>query len=234
MKARPSRCLRALSQATTSATTASASGTSAIPLRLSTTTAIDPAGKRQQGHRQPAAQQLAGADADLAVGLQGQEGQRVDQAEGDHAESAEHGVHVEPGEGAADAVAVGIQRQARGGQRQHGADAEGGDERAQADGPVPEVPRRTGVCPCRGTRRRRRGRSARSAPAPAGCRGRRTARRTSSGKAAKVAPPAVSSQTSLPSQTGPMVFSSTRRCLSFLAKVFMSMPTPRSNPSRKR
>ena len=54
------------------------------------------------------------------------------------------------------------------------------------------------------------------------------------GKAANVAPAAVSSQTSFPSQTGPIVLSRTRRSVLLRAKSFMSMPTPRSNPSRKR
>ena len=55
------------------------------------------------------------------------------------------------------------------------------------------------------------------------------------GKAAKVAAPAVTSQTSLPSQTGPMVFSSSRRSFSSRAKMRpMSIPTPRSKPSRTR
>ena len=55
-----------------------------------------------------------------------------------------------------------------------------------------------------------------------------------SGNAAKVAPPAVRSQTSLPSQTGPIVLIRTRRSVLFRAKPFISMPTPRSKPSRKR
>jgi hypothetical protein len=55
-----------------------------------------------------------------------------------------------------------------------------------------------------------------------------------SGKAAKVAAPAVISHTSLPSHTGPMVFSSTRRSVLLRANSFMSIPTPRSKPSRKR
>src|SRR5690625_7162637 len=54
------------------------------------------------------------------------------------------------------------------------------------------------------------------------------------GNAANVAPAAVMSQTSLPSQTGPMVLSNTRRCDSFLAHAFINMPTPRSKPSRMR
>ena len=55
-----------------------------------------------------------------------------------------------------------------------------------------------------------------------------------SGKAAKVAPPAVSSHTSLPSQWGPMVLSATRRSCSSLGRYFSSMPTPKSKPSRTR
>ena len=52
------------------------------------------------------------------------------------------------------------------------------------------------------------------------------------GKAAKVAPPAVSSQTSLPSQTGPIVLIMTRRSMSSRPRNGSSIPTPKSNPSR--
>jgi hypothetical protein len=55
-----------------------------------------------------------------------------------------------------------------------------------------------------------------------------------SGNAAKVAPPAVISHTSLPSQTGPMLRSSTRRSRSSRAKGLSSMPTPKSKPSSTR
>ena len=55
-----------------------------------------------------------------------------------------------------------------------------------------------------------------------------------SGKAAKVAPPAVNSQTSLPSQWGPMVPSMARRSLSSRPRILSSMPTPKSKPSRVR
>ena len=57
-----------------------------------------------------------------------------------------------------------------------------------------------------------------------------------SGNAANIAPPAVISQTSLPSQTGPMVLS-TARCVLFAvalgdaAEGAISMPTPKSKPS---
>src|ERR1019366_5214829 len=54
------------------------------------------------------------------------------------------------------------------------------------------------------------------------------------GNAAKVAPPAVSSHTSLPSQTGPMVLMVTRRSMSSLPTKGISTPTPKSNPSRKK
>ncbi len=53
-----------------------------------------------------------------------------------------------------------------------------------------------------------------------------------SGKAAKVAPAAVSTHTSLPSQTGPMVLISSRRSRSSRPRTGSSMPTPKSNPSR--
>ena len=52
-----------------------------------------------------------------------------------------------------------------------------------------------------------------------------------SGKAANVAPPATRTQTSLPSQTGPIVLIRTRRSRSSRAKVGISMPTPKSKPS---
>jgi len=55
-----------------------------------------------------------------------------------------------------------------------------------------------------------------------------------SGKAAKVAPPAVSSHTSLPSQTGPMLLISTRRWVSERPRIGSSIPTPKSKPSRTR
>jgi hypothetical protein len=54
------------------------------------------------------------------------------------------------------------------------------------------------------------------------------------GNAANVAPPAVSSQTSLPSQTGPIVLIITRRSSSVAPSGCSSMPTPKSNPSRKK
>ena len=49
-----------------------------------------------------------------------------------------------------------------------------------------------------------------------------------------MAPPAVSSHTSLPSQTGPMVPISTRRSASSLPRKGSEIPTPKSNPSRKK
>jgi hypothetical protein len=52
-----------------------------------------------------------------------------------------------------------------------------------------------------------------------------------SGKAAKAAPPATSSQTWSPSQTGPIDLTRTRRSASFRARKGNSMPTPKSNPS---
>ena len=55
-----------------------------------------------------------------------------------------------------------------------------------------------------------------------------------SGNAANVPAPAVMSHTSLPSQCGPMVLMRTRRSVSSLASVGMSMPTPKSKPSRTR
>ena len=59
------------------------------------------------------------------------------------------------------------------------------------------------------------------------------------GKAANIAPPAVSSHTSLPSHTGPMVLSTARRRgsrspLPIRAIGSISMPTPKSKPSRMR
>src|SRR6266568_8526328 len=46
-----------------------------------------------------------------------------------------------------------------------------------------------------------------------------------------MAPPAVSSQTSLPSQTGPMVLIMVRRSGSSFPRKGRRMPTPKSNPS---
>ncbi|MNR27278.1 hypothetical protein D3C85_1445440 [compost metagenome] len=54
------------------------------------------------------------------------------------------------------------------------------------------------------------------------------------GKAAKIAPPAVSSHTSLASQNGPMELIRTRRSVSFLASTCVAMPTPKSKPSKKK
>ena len=52
------------------------------------------------------------------------------------------------------------------------------------------------------------------------------------GKAAKITAPATISHTSLPSQTGPIVLTSTRRSRSLRPMNECSMPTPKSNPSR--
>ena len=52
-----------------------------------------------------------------------------------------------------------------------------------------------------------------------------------SGKAANVAAPATISHTSLPSQTGPIVLTSTRRSRSLRPTNECSMPTPKSKPS---
>ena len=53
-----------------------------------------------------------------------------------------------------------------------------------------------------------------------------------SGNAAKVAPPATMSHTSLPSQNGPMVLIATRRSRSVLPTTVCNAPTPKSKPSR--
>ena len=53
-----------------------------------------------------------------------------------------------------------------------------------------------------------------------------------SGNAANVAPPATSSQTSLPSQTGPIVRIIARRSGSLRPMTGSRMPTPKSKPSR--
>ena len=55
-----------------------------------------------------------------------------------------------------------------------------------------------------------------------------------SGNAANVAAPAVMSHTSLPSQTGPMLFSISLRWFSVRAETSMCIPTPRSKPSSSR
>ncbi len=52
------------------------------------------------------------------------------------------------------------------------------------------------------------------------------------GKAANMAAPATISQTSLPSQTGPMVFTATRRSRSLRPTNECNIPTPKSKPSR--
>jgi hypothetical protein len=54
------------------------------------------------------------------------------------------------------------------------------------------------------------------------------------GNAANIDAPATISHTSLPSQTGPMVLMRTRRSVSSRPSTGRSMPTPKSNPSRKR
>ena len=55
-----------------------------------------------------------------------------------------------------------------------------------------------------------------------------------SGMAANVAPPAVRSHTSLPSQCGPMVRTTWVRSRSFFATKGRSWPTPKSKPSSTR
>ena len=52
------------------------------------------------------------------------------------------------------------------------------------------------------------------------------------GKAAKMAAPAMTSHTSLPSQIGPMELTAMRRSTSLRPTKECSMPTPKSNPSR--
>ncbi len=52
-----------------------------------------------------------------------------------------------------------------------------------------------------------------------------------SGNAANVAPPATSSQTSLPSQTGPIVSSIVPFSSALRPRNGSSMPTPKSKPS---
>ena len=52
------------------------------------------------------------------------------------------------------------------------------------------------------------------------------------GKAAKMAAPATTSQTSLPSQMGPIELTATRRSTSFFPTNECSIPTPKSNPSK--
>ena len=52
-----------------------------------------------------------------------------------------------------------------------------------------------------------------------------------SGKAAKVAPPATMSQTSLPSHQGPIALRAIRRSVSSRPMARLSIPTPKSNPS---
>ena len=99
-----------------------------------------PARDRQQQYGQEPDEPLAGAVPDVAVGLQCQERQAVQQREADDGEAAQHGVGAEPRERTAFAVAVGVDRQSGGGQPQCGADAEGRHEGAEGDGPVPAGP----------------------------------------------------------------------------------------------
>ena len=54
------------------------------------------------------------------------------------------------------------------------------------------------------------------------------------GNAAKVAPPAVTSHTSLPSQTGPIDANMASRSSSSRGRNGSSMPTPKSNPSSRK
>ena len=51
------------------------------------------------------------------------------------------------------------------------------------------------------------------------------------GKAAKVAPAATISHTSLPSHQGPMAFRASRRSMSSRPMARVSIPTPKSKPS---
>ena len=136
-KARPSAPLRAKFQASDGRDDGGHDGGHGPGLAAEQLQAHGPAGHRQQQHRQQPDEPAPCPVADVAVGLQRQEGQPVQEGEADDGEAAEHGVAAEPGERAAHPVAVGVQRQARGGQRQRGADAEGGDEGAGRDGPVP-------------------------------------------------------------------------------------------------
>ena len=55
-----------------------------------------------------------------------------------------------------------------------------------------------------------------------------------SGNAANIAPPAVSSHTSLPSQCGPMVRTVAVRSSGVLPTMRRSIPTPKSKPSSTR
>ena len=54
------------------------------------------------------------------------------------------------------------------------------------------------------------------------------------GNAANVAPPAVTSQTSLPSHTGPIDANMAPRSSSSRGRNGSSMPTPKSNPSSRK
>src|SRR5215470_18034475 len=54
------------------------------------------------------------------------------------------------------------------------------------------------------------------------------------GNAANIAAPATTSQTSLPSHSGPIVLITARRPASSPPTALCSMPTPKSNPSRTR
>ena len=107
MNARPSRACAALSQAKTSATTASATVPSAMPLRLQHAPRQQPtptSGSRATG--EPAATSNLRARSRMSPSVLSAGRRAVHQAEADDGEPAEHRIHVEPGESAADAVAV--------------------------------------------------------------------------------------------------------------------------------
>ena len=99
-----------------------------------------PHGERHQRGRAETEEELAGTHPDRALGLQSQEGRGVHEAETDQRQPTEQRVGREPGEGPADAVAVGVQRQARSGQSQGSTEPEGDQERSPAQGPVHPPP----------------------------------------------------------------------------------------------
>ena len=179
----------------------------------------EPAARRARWRADPAPPGRPARAPHVPGGLERQEHRAVQGEQQQRGQPAEQRVGVEQGEQGA-GVLVARRRAGRRPRcwrtprpRAGPAASEPNDDR---DGPSGAATRRCRSC--RGTRRRPRARSARPGSAAAPGRSRRTGVAYHSGKAAKVAPPATSSHTSLPSQTGPMVLITTRRSVSVAAE----------------
>ena len=152
--------------------------------------------------------------ADLALGLEGQETSAVDRNRSRVVSppSSAYGlsrVSRSPGELACRRRSARRRRCSRT-RRPTAAPARGWRSRS----PRPSGCASAGCRSCPGTRARRRARSARRGSGRGRGRSPENSVAYHSGKAANVAPPATSSQTSLPSQTGPIVCSIARRSVS--------------------